>query len=84
MHSCGGGFLTPMNTMDLTTVEYKLGRIEGKVDMILATRQEDMDREKVLEGRVDSLEKFRWTLLGGATTISILVSFALNTVIWHK
>lgn len=66
------------------SVDYKLGRIEGKLDMILAARVEDGAEAKDVCERVESLEKFKWMLFGGATTVSTIVAFLANVLIWHR
>lgn len=71
--------------MEMTeSVDTRLGRIEGKLDVFLVARAEDAADKKELVKRVESLEKFKWMLFGGATAVTTLVNVLMNVTVWHK
>lgn len=54
-------------------VQFMLGRLEAKVDTLLAFRTEDVKSHEKLETRVSALEKFRW-MFAGATVLAVSVA----------
>lgn len=55
-----------------------IGRLEGKVDSILATMRVHHEELKSLDERVSTLEHHRSWILGGAAAISLLTAEAVN------
>ncbi len=55
-----------------------IGRLEGKVDSILATMRVHHEEIKSLDDRVKLLEQGRAWALGGAAAISLLITLGLE------
>lgn len=58
------------------SIEYKLGQIEGKIDLLL-------DRTAGQERRIRGLEAFRWKLAGALAVLSLMASF-LGAWVVHR
>lgn len=59
-------------------VKFVLGRLEGKVDALLASHTNQQDQLKGQEQRIRSLEQLRWMVLGAAGVVGAVGSFALK------
>jgi hypothetical protein len=60
-----------------------IGRLEGKVDSLLAMQQMAQDELKDHDARLRSLEHSRGYMLGWAAAIGAMFSFAANYLIKH-
>ena len=60
-----------------------IGRLEGKVDSILAQQSRQNDELKAHDNRLRSLEHSRGYMLGWAAAIGAMFSFAANYLIKH-
>ena len=60
-----------------------IGRLEGKVDSILAQQGRQSDELKSHDSRIRSLEHSRGYMLGWAAAIGAFFSFAANYLIKH-
>ena len=54
-------------------VQFTLGRIDGKLDMLLKYRDEQKKESAQLDERITKLENWRWMLFGGASVVSVVV-----------
>lgn len=52
-----------------------IGRVEGKVDLLLSQRLEDAEERRALEGRVRALENWKWLVMGGASVLGLVAGF---------
>jgi hypothetical protein len=59
-----------------STVEYTLGRIDGKIDMLLARDAERQTQIDDQDKRISALEKGRAWLLGASATVAAGLSAA--------
>jgi len=60
-----------------------IGRLEGKVDSILAQQSRQNDELKAHDARIRSLEHSRGYMLGWSAAIGAMFSFAANYLIKH-
>ena len=60
-----------------------IGRLEGKVDSILAQQSRQNDELKSHDNRIRSLEHSRGYMLGWAAAIGAVCSIAANYLIKH-
>jgi hypothetical protein len=60
-----------------------IGRLEGKVDSLLAMQQRTQEELKDHDIRLRSLEHSRGYMLGWAAAIGAMFSFAANYLIKH-
>lgn len=63
------------------TVQLFLGRIDGKLDMVLENQREQAERLQALEGRISILENHRNYALGIIGAVSIIWILAFD---WLK
>lgn len=64
------------------SVDAVLARIETKLDAVIRRQDAgDLQRASILE-RIESLEKWKWTVLGGAAGVSALMKIILDYI--HK
>lgn len=64
------------------TTEYMLGRIEAKVDTLLAGHLKTEERLDEQDGRISALERGRSYLLGAGAAVAAVVS-TLGAVFFH-
>lgn len=64
----------PMTPMP-EDVQRTLGRIEAKLDDVLAFRAEQKEINDKMDTRVTALEKWKWQIVGGALTIGTVAGF---------
>ena len=68
------------NNRDLTELYFTLGQMNAKLDSILQRSDEDRKAIGELAGRVSVLERWKWTIVGGAAASGGLVSFVTQMV----
>jgi hypothetical protein len=61
-------------------IERALGRIEGKLDLLLPSVAAQEERLVVMAGRVSKLEKWQSKILGGAVVAGFLLGLALRAL----
>lgn len=57
-----------------------LGRLEGKVDAMMASLRAQEQELKVLDGRIRELEKSRAWMLGAAAVISLISGLVVKVI----
>lgn len=67
-------------TLENPTIEFLLGRIEGKLDTFMAEVNRMRDRTDKLEARIRGLERSRAWVVGGAAATGVILSKLLNYV----
>lgn len=60
-----------MTDKEQASIERTLGRMEGSLDALHSKLDSQHDRLNNHGGRIASLERWRWYILGGATAIGI-------------
>jgi hypothetical protein len=61
-------------------IERALGRIEGKLDLLLPSVAAQEERLVVMSGRVSKLEKWQSKILGGAVVAGFLLGLVLRAL----
>lgn len=61
-----------------SSLQYLLGQLTAKVDLLLAHQKAYDARHDALEGRVTVLEKDKAKVLGGVLVVSTLSGFVVN------
>jgi hypothetical protein len=61
-------------------IERALGRIEGKLDLLLPSVAAQEERLVVMAGRVSKLEKWQSKILGGAVVAGFLLGLVLRAL----
>jgi hypothetical protein len=67
--------------MHEVNIDYKLGVIESKLDMLLAQESAKDERMTAQEARIQTLENFRWKLAGALSAWMVVLSIALA---WYE
>lgn len=66
--------------LDITNLQHTTDQIDGDLQEILKTIQED---HKILKSRVDALETWRWLIIGAATVVGFVINWIANYVSSH-
>jgi hypothetical protein len=61
-------------------IERALGRIEGKLDLLLPSVAAQEERLTVMVGRVSKLEKWQSKILGGAVVAGFLLGIVMRAL----
>jgi hypothetical protein len=61
-------------------IERALGRIEGKLDLLLPSVAAQEERLVVMAGRVSKLEKWQSKILGGAVVAGFLLGLVMRAL----
>lgn len=61
-------------------VSLLLGRLEGKLDAVIATLSDHRAALADVERRVRTLERWKWTVMGGAAALSLVADYALRII----
>jgi uncharacterized protein (DUF3084 family) len=72
--------MTSTTESELATIMLAIGRLEGKVDSLLARQDELTTSIQRLESRVHDLEGYRHRMLGAAAVVGALVSVAMRFI----
>ncbi len=63
------------------TVSERLTRIETLLETQVARRNDDKDNMENIAGRVSALERFRYTIMGGAAVAGSVFGLISSTVV---
>lgn len=58
------------------TLHFLVGEMSGKLDQVLSTLLTDRARVDSLEGRVTTVERWQWKVIGGGSIIVLLLGTA--------
>lgn len=56
-------------------MEYRLGRIDEKLDTLIESRDEERRTMRAHDRRIKALENWRWMIVGGALVIGFILKF---------
>jgi len=72
--------------MDQSELYLMLGRMDGKLDTVLANQAAQSERSDDHEDRISKLERNQMFVVGAASAASIIISglFALVAFLWDK
>lgn len=63
--------------MNLVNIEYKLGQIDGKLDMLLEFHRSSGAQNGQRDKRIGALEKFQWKTAGALSAWAVVLSLVL-------
>lgn len=72
--------MTSTTESELASIMLAIGRLEGKVDSLLARQDELQSAIQRLESRVHDLEGHKQRLLGAAAVVGGIVAFATRFI----
>jgi hypothetical protein len=61
----------------MNSIERMLGRLEEN-------QRSTNERLDAIEEKIDSLQSFKWKMIGGSAILSVLLSLVVEVLVFHK